>query len=238
MGIERVPKELREMFRHIPAATATDAMAALGFRSTFMRGIRSLLPGHTVVGSAITVRFVPMREDLSRPADLSPMPDFQAVESVEPGDVVVYDASWSVGAVIGDVILTRLKVRGVGGIVTDGDVRDLPAMKGMGIPIFARGTDPYSGGHTLYPVDFNIPIQCGGVAVFPGDLILGDDDGIMVIPRGRAKEVYSLAGEKEDLEAYIRHKLITEGATLAKFYPPKKEHAEAAAKYKAGLQRR
>lgn len=222
-AFERPPKELVQQLKEIAAATVCGQLLKLGFTNTYMTGIRPLLPGTKIVGPAITVRYVPSREDL---LDISPeerplLADFRAVEMVESGDIIVCDVAGCCGAsTFGDCMLTRVQVRGGSGLVVDGAVRDLPFIKKLSMPVFVRGLHDAPGPRAIWPADLNVPIQCGGVLVTPGDIIVADDDGVVVVPRGKLRQVVEMGLEEEALEAFVRNKMRAEGVPIGEFYPP------------------
>jgi len=208
-----------EAVRQVSSASLTTILRKHGadVGHAYMSGIRPLASTDLVVGRAVTLRYVPTREDL-RPRLGQVLPSHQAIEALAPGDVLVVDALGSVdGGHFGDVMATRVKLRAAGALVIDGAIRDLPFLAKMGLPIYARGaTGPAS---PLTPIEYNVPIQCGGALVLPGDLIVADADGVCVLPPHIAAEVAREAIEQEELEVFIRAKLA-EGRLLQDVYPP------------------
>jgi regulator of RNase E activity RraA len=178
-----------------------------------------------MVGRARTLRYLPLREDLlpllREAGEASPQRD--AIEHVEPGDVFVVDAMGNLEAgTMGDILATRIKTRGAAGIVADGCVRDSPFIKRMGIPVYTRSIHPAANTSAILPFAHNEPIQCGGVTVLPGDVLLGDEEGVVVIPPKLAAELAEWGQEHEDLEVFLRRK-IEQGATIAEAYPPNEQ---------------
>jgi regulator of RNase E activity RraA len=185
-----------------------------------------------LVGRARTLRYLPAREDLvlllRAPGAINPQRAL--FEAVGPRDVVVIDAGGNVEAGgLGDILATRLKVRGIAGLVTDGCVRDAPFIKRMGLPVFTRAVHPGANTSALVPYEYDAPIQCGGVTVFPGDAILGDEDGVIVIPASLAGRVADEATEQERLEGFLR-RVVEAGESLPEAYPP---NARIRAQYEA-----
>jgi len=214
-----VSAEVLAQLRSVSSASISGLLRKFNqdVRHAYMAGIRPIVGGELVVGRAVTLRYVPARDDLRQ--RLGPvLPSHQAIEALQPGDVLVVDALGSeVGGHFGDVMCTRVKLRQAGALVVDGAIRDLPYLTKLGLPIFARSaTGPAS---PLTPVEFNVPIQCGGALVLPGDLIIADSDGVCVLPPAIAADVVRAAVEQEELEVYIRDQLET-GRLLHEVYPP------------------
>ena len=223
--------ETLDRFRQVSTATVTLQLLKRGFRAIFVDKARPLDPdGPRLVGEAYTVRLIPMREDLSVPSVLGnpEYPPRKAIEDIPAGQVMVIDARGHPGGgVIGDILMTRLKVRGVAGLVSDGPVRDAETIRRMGVPVFCQGGAAPAGIAVHFGADLQRPIACGEVAVFPGDVILGDGDGVVVIPRAIADEVARDAVEQERLEVFIQAK-VAEGRPIVGTYPP---NAETLAEY-------
>ena len=138
-------------------------------------------------------------------------------------------------AVVGDVFITRLKVQGAAGIVVDGYVRDIKELRASGLAIYARGSNAIPVTPKVMPAELNVPVQCGGVTVMPGDLILTDDDGVIVIPKHLAAKIAGHAREKEELEGFIREQLIANPSMPAgEIYPVRDKTREAYKRAKAG----
>lgn len=211
--------DLIEQYRSVSSASISGTLRKfnLNVAHAYMTGIRPIVGSGCVVGRAVTLRYVPSREDL-RTRIGSILPSHRAIEALQPGDILVVDALGSeAGGHLGDVMCTRIKLRQAAALVIDGAVRDLPYLAGLGLPIFARGaTGPAS---PLLPIEFNVPIHCGGALVVPGDLVIADADGVCVVPIESAAEVVKATIEQEDLEVFIRQKL-EEGRLLQDVYPP------------------
>jgi regulator of RNase E activity RraA len=215
--------------RQVSTATLTSVLLKLGLRNTFMTDVHPLAaqgaPGTRLVGQAYTLRYIPMREDLEAAAlegrfDNATNPQRIAVERVGPGDVLVIDARGEIRAgTIGNILVTRMKLRGAAGLVTDGAFRDSAGIAASGLPAYCRGAHAATNVTLHHPVDVQRPIACGGVAVFPGDAIVGDGDGVIVIPRHLAEEAAARVVEQEQREQFILSK-IQEGASIAGVYPP------------------
>jgi regulator of RNase E activity RraA len=184
--------------------------------------------GSRAVGEAFTMRFLPMREDLTGPALAALKNSRAAVEAAEAGSMVVIDAMGVVDAgVAGDVLCARMVRRGLAGLVTDGAIRDLPGVEDSGLPVWARGTASPAPGNALTFIDWGGPIACGGVAVFPGDVIVADRDGAVVIPQALVEAVTADAAEIERFDAWVVGQ-VNAGQPLQGLYPP---NAETQARY-------
>jgi regulator of RNase E activity RraA len=196
----------------------------MGFNisTVYARGIHPVVPGGRIVGPAVTIRYIPARNDLSeRERESQSRIRNELIETLQPGDVLVIDAyGREDGGHIGDVIATRVQTRGAAGVVIDGAVRDVPFIRQMSMPVFARSaTGPPS---TLTPVDVNVPVNCGGAAVVPGDIVVADDDGVCIVPRARAEELARICTEHEELEVWLRERLAN-GDSIVGVYPPNDE---------------
>lgn len=214
--------EVIDMLRAVSTATLSTQLYRRGFRNCFMHDVRPLRPDTRLVGRAFTLRYIPVREDLEPTGDFDNTRNKQrvAVESVGPGDVLVIDARGDTRAgVLGNILAARVKARGAAGIVTDGAFRDTPEIRDLGIPAYARGQNANLSISAHHPADINVPIGCGGVAVLPGDVIVGDGEGVIVIPQAIAEEVARAAYEQEQLETYIFTK-VSAGSSILGVYPP------------------
>jgi len=210
----------------VTTATITTILLKKGLRNVWMRGTRPLSPGHPrIVGPAFTLRFVPAREDLATPASWSnPISTRSAIEAMPPGCVAVVDAMGTTDAgIFGDILCARMAKRGVAALVTDGVVRDVAGVRGTGLPVWCQGAaaPPSVAGLTF--VAWDQPIGCGGVAVFPNDIVVVDDDGAVLIPAGLLDQVVADALEQERLEEWIMGE-VTHGAALPGLYPPNAEN--------------
>jgi regulator of RNase E activity RraA len=216
----------------VSAATLTTILLKKGLRNVWMRGTRPLKPGQRQqVGRAFTLRFVPAREDLATPESWSsPRSTRAAIESMPEGCIAVVDAMGVTDAgIFGDILCARMKKRGAAGLVTDGVVRDVAGVLGTNLPVWCSGVaaPPSVAGLTF--VGWQEPIGCGGVAVFPDDLVVADDDGAVVIPAKLVEEVVSAAPEQERMEAWIMDE-VDRGVPLPGLYPM---NAETKARYEA-----
>ncbi|MDO9113449.1 MAG: ribonuclease activity regulator RraA [Polaromonas sp.] len=216
----------------ITTATLTTLLLKKGLRNVWLRGARPLRTGQPrLVGRAFTLRFVPAREDLATPESWSsPISTRAAIEDMPAGCIAVVDAMGvSDAGIFGDILCARMQKRGVTALVTDGVVRDQAGVIGTGLPVWCSGAaaPPSVAGLTF--VDWQRPVACGGVAVFPGDVVVVDDDGAVLIPAALLEEMLLLAPEQERLESWIMSE-VDKGAALPGLYPP---NAENRARYEA-----
>lgn len=219
--------------RRVSTATLSTQMFKRGFRNVFMQGVRGLGSyEHNMVGPATTVRNIPSREDIDVSASLAnpEHPQRKAVETCKPGHVLVMDCRGDARAASGgDILMTRLLRRGAAGVVTDGGIRDAGPISKMALPVFCAGPSAPLNIVRHHAVEIDAPIACGGVAVYPGDILVGDSDGVVVLPAHLADEVARDAAAQEDLEAFLLMK-IDAGAGLPGTYPP---NAATLAEYEA-----
>jgi regulator of RNase E activity RraA len=216
----------------VTTATLTTILLKKGLRNVWIRGAFPLAPGTSrVAGRAFTVRFIPAREDLATPASWSsPKSTRAAIEDMPAGCIAVVDANGVKDAGFwGDILCARMAQRGVAALVSDGAVRDVAGVLSTGLPVWAAGVaaPPSVAGLTF--VDWQQPVGCGGVAVFPDDLIVADQDGAVVIPAAMVADVVALAIEQERLEGWIMEE-IKRGVPLPGLYPA---NAETQARYEA-----
>ena len=234
MSVEALPLEaaIVEALAGVSTATLTTVLLKKGLRSVWMRGARPLRPdAQRVVGRAFTLRFVPAREDLATPESWSsPVSTRAAIEAMPAGCVAVVDAMGVTSAgIFGDILCARMGRRGVAALVTDGAVRDAAGVLATGLPVWCGGAaaPPSVAGLTF--VAWQQPIGCGGVAVFPNDVIVADADGAVLVPAALLDEVAAAACEQERLEAWIMRE-VEAGSALPGLYPP---NAENRARYEA-----
>ncbi len=228
----RLDPETMAALSAVSTATLTTVLLKKGLRNVWMRGTRPLNPGQPrLVGPAFTLRFVPAREDLATPESWSsPTSTRAAIEAMPPGCIAVVDAMGVTEAgIFGDILCARMAKREVAALVTDGVVRDVAGVRGTGLPIWCQGgaAPPSVAGLTF--VGWGEPIACGGVAVFPEDVVVADEDGAVVIPQALLADMLALAPAQERLEEWIMGE-VEGGAALPGLYPP---NAENQARYKA-----
>ncbi len=216
----------------VSTATLTTVLLKKGLRNVWLRGTRPLAPNQPrLVGRAFTLRFVPAREDLATPASwASPISTRAAIEAMPAGCIAVVGAMGVTDAgIFGDILCARMQKRGVAALVSDGVVRDLAGVLGTGLPVWCQGTAAPASVTGLTFVGWQEPIDCGGVAVFPNDVIVVDGDGAVLIPAALLDAVVAAAVEQERLEGWIMEQ-VQQGAALPGLYPPNDENA---ARYRA-----
>ena len=209
--------------REASTATLSTQLFRLGLRNQVLAGLRLLSRrGPRMVGEAFTLRYIPAREDIDTldVYDDYDHPQRRAVESCPPGQVLVMDCRGEGRAAsAGHILLTRLEVRGAAGCVTDGTLRDTPAIAGLSMNVYAAGASPMTNLALHHAVDLQVPIGCAGVAVYPGDVLVGDDEGVVCVPRHLVSIVAQPARAQENLEEFILRK-VENGAPLRGTYPP------------------
>jgi regulator of RNase E activity RraA len=218
------------LLSHVTTATLTTLLLKKGLRNVWMRGTQPIRPAQArVVGRAFTLRFIPAREDQATPESWAkPISTRAAIEAMPSGCVAVVDARGVADAgIFGDILCARMRRRGVGALVTDGVVRDVAGVLATDLPVWCAGVaaPPSVAGLTF--VNWQEPIGCGGVAVFPDDVVVADGDGAVVIPAALVDDVIASAVEQEHLEAWIMQE-VESGAALPGLYPP---NADARARY-------
>jgi regulator of RNase E activity RraA len=221
-----------ETLKSVSTATITTVLLKQGLRNIWMRGPRPQNADQPrLVGPAFTLRFIPAREDLATPAAWSsPRSTRAAIEDMPPGCVVVAGAMGVADAgIFGDILCARMVKRGVAGLVTDGVMRDIAGVRATGLPIWSKGVAAPPSVAGLIFEGWQAPIGCGGVAVYPGDLIVADSDGAVVVPIALAEHVASAGPEQERLEAWIARE-VERGVALPGLYPP---DAATRARYEA-----
>jgi regulator of RNase E activity RraA len=221
--IKRPPKDLIDALKGIGAATIAGTLGHMGFRNPHMVGPVPQNRGKSIVGPALTLQFLPQRPDLFNEGEYAD-PETQLHRHVlyhaQEGDVVVVDARGDMSSgVFGDMMSTYFKGRGGAGIVIDGCMRDRPNVEKLDLPLWLRGWTPnYHVQTSIYPNAVNVPIACGGVTVIPGDIIVADDDGAVVVPVAMAAKVIAESRSHHDWEEFSRARLM-EGGSLQRYYP-------------------
>src|SRR5205814_52302 len=215
---------------HVSTATITTVLLKKGLRNVWMRGTKPLRPGQKrLVGPAFTLRFVPAREDLATPESWSsPISTRTAIEAMPAGCIAVVDAMGITDAgIFGDILCARMVKRGVAALITDGVVRDVEGVLGTGLPVWCDGfaAPPSVAGLTF--VGWGEPIGCGGVAVFPNDIVVADLDGAVLIPQAQLDHILAEGPEQERMEGWIVNE-VNNGAVLPGLYPM---NAETKARY-------
>ena len=216
----------REALRNVSSATLTTVLFKRGFRNAFIQGVFPLnREAPRMVGEAYTLRFIPAREDLDQLGAFEGRghPQREAIEACPPGHVLVMDARRDAFAATGgDILMTRLKVRGAAGIVTDGGLRDTPTIEKLDFPVYCAARSAPLNLVRHHAVDSQLPIGCGGVPVYPGDIVVGDAEGVVVIPASIANEVAEEAARQTEFEDWVEAR-VKEGRSIFGLYPPNAE---------------
>jgi 2-keto-4-pentenoate hydratase/2-oxohepta-3-ene-1,7-dioic acid hydratase in catechol pathway/regulator of RNase E activity RraA len=222
--------ELRAKLLEAPTAGLSAQLRKRGHHSCFIDGVAANIPGSKIVGTAKTLRFVPFREDLFRTHGGGYNAQKRAFDAVDEGEIIVIEARGdATTGTLGDILALRARARGAAGVVTDGGVRDFDAVAEIGLPVFSQGAHPSVLGRKHVPWDSDITISCGGATVQPGDIIVGDSDGVIVIPPALAEQIAddTLAQEIED--AWIAEQ-VAAGHPIDGLFPL---NAEWRARYEA-----
>lgn len=227
-GWERPNPELIERLRVVSSATASADMHKLGIRHTFIHGPVARQPGARIVGPAVTLQFMPQREDLASGVAQEDIEKRSALwhvlDAVQPGDVLVVAANGDpYTGCLGEMLLTYLQGRGGLGAVVDGCIRDWLRVKELGLPLWTTGFTPnYASQAGQFPWAYDVPVACGGVLVLPGDIVIADDDGAVLVPQRVAPLILEKALAHEDWEAFSRARLA-EGGSIWRYYPLSEE---------------
>ena len=221
--ITRPPAAFSAALAKIGAATASSTLSKMGVRSSHICGPVSRLPGKVIAGPALTLQFMPKREDRYGDGEYND-PESQLHRHVlyhtQPGDIVVVDARGDMrSGIFGEMMLTYFKGKGGIGVVVDGCLRDYPNAKHLELGLWIKGLTPNFHTQTdLMPHAVNVPIACGGAYVMPGDIIVADDDGAVVVPAALAEEVIERASHHHEWEAFSKIRML-EGGELRRYYP-------------------
>ena len=248
--IVRPPKEIIEALSVLDTDSVTSTMDGLGVHRTFIEGPIARVPGSKICGPALTLRFVPQREDQMRGYEIPGESDedgdvrmeeesekrsalWEIFDYVQPGDVIAVDGRGDLATgTFGEMLMTYFKSRGGAGVVIDTGIRDSAAIfNEVKVPVWSTAVTTGGAGHmNLFPEDINLPIACGKVLVRPGDIIMADDGGAIVVPPRLAPKIIEIAGERDEHEVFVRMRL-REGGELNKYYP---FNEEAAANTRSG----
>lgn len=224
--------DVRELLSSAAVATISAALRKRGYHDVFIEGVFANHPGDRIVGTAKTLRFIPFRPDLFKEFGGGYNAQKRAFDEVGAGEVLVVEARGERGTgTVGDVLALRAQVRGAAGIVTDGGVRDFDAVAEFDIPVFSQGPHPSVLGRRHVPWETDVTIACGGAAVQPGDVIVGDGDGVLVIPAAIAAEVAAEAAAQEAEDAWVAEQ-VAAGASVDGLFPM---NAEWRARYEASI---
>jgi regulator of RNase E activity RraA len=228
--------ETRERLLSVSTATLTTVLFKRGLRNTFIGGLSPLNPqACRMAGPAYTLRYIPSREDLDHMGVFEDRthPQRKGVEECPPGHVLVIDSRKDANAAsAGDILITRLWKRGAAGIVTDGGFRDSPDIAKLPFPAFHQRPSAPTNLVRHHACDLNVPIGCGDVPVYPGDIVVGDGEGVVVIPRDMADDVAKEAAEQTAFEEFVQERVMA-GVPIFGLYPPGAEAREAFRKWRA-----
>lgn len=218
----------------VQTATLSYQLRKRGIENTFLTGLAPLREGAQLLGEARTLRYVAFRADVSKAIGGGMNAQKRVVDDIEPGQVLVIEARGERGAgTIGDILAQRVKVRGGAGVVTDGAVRDAEAIAGLGLPVYCAGSHGAVLGEKHVPMDSDLPITCAGVLVMPGDILRGDADGVVAVPRDLAREVATGAVVQEQEERFIAER-VEDGAAIDGLYPLGEEWREQFERWEEG----
>lgn len=214
--------QTREKLMRVGTANIANVLLKRGFKNVMMHGIFPINSEQKkLVGPAYTLRFIPAREDLDNMTNYAREDNKhrRAIEECPTGSVLVIDAfGCTKASSMGDMMATRLKYRNVSGVVTDGGYRDSPAIHAIGLPCFQKHNAPPATPIALHPISLNEPVGCGGVAVYPGDIIVGDGDGVVVIPQHLVDEVADEAVDAFEYEEFAAIQ-IQQGCSIFEVFP-------------------
>jgi regulator of RNase E activity RraA len=211
-------KELRARLTRVSTATLTYQLQRRGIRNTFLSGLQPVGDAQRMVGYAHTLRYVPVREDLLPVLSAGQNAQRRAIESLAADEVLVIEARGEPDAgTIGDIFVQRAIHLGAAGVVTDGALRDTPAIRALGLPVYYRASHAATLGRLHMPLDDHIPIACAGVTVMPGDLVVGDGEGAVVVPGALAAEVAADAVRQELEEEWALERVAAGDSTIGVF---------------------
>jgi 5-oxopent-3-ene-1,2,5-tricarboxylate decarboxylase/2-hydroxyhepta-2,4-diene-1,7-dioate isomerase len=215
--------DLRAKYLRAPVAALSAQLRALGYDDVTIDGVTPLHPASKLVGVARTLRFVPARPDLFASHGGGYNAQKRLFDSVGPGEVIVVEARRDPGSgTLGDILAIRAQRNGAAGVVTDGGVRDVVAVTAVGLPVYCAGAHPAVLGRRHVPWESDVTVACGGTAVQPGDVLVGDADGVLVVPRHLAEQVVDAALAKEDEDAWVAEQ-VAAGHPVEGLFPPSGE---------------
>lgn len=228
--------DMRRKYCAVSTATLTSVLLKRGLRNTFIGGIRLVNPNAPrMAGPAYTLRYIPAREDIDQVSafDGRKHPQRIAIENCPPGHVMVFDSRKDASAAsAGGILVTRMFRRGVAGVVTDGGFRDSPDIEKLPFPVYHSRPSAPTNLIRHHALDINAPIGCGDVAVYPGDIVVGDSEGVVVVPHHLAQEVADEAYEQTIFEDFVQER-VDAGASTFGLYPPEAEAKEEYAAWRA-----
>lgn len=210
--------DLRAKLNSVATATLTGQLQSRGIRNTFLSGLKPTRPELRLLGYALTLRYVPLREDLRPQLAGGINPQRAASEYCGPDDIIIMEARGVPDAgTIGDIFALRAQRRGAAGVITDGALRDTPAILKMEFPVYHQTSHASTWGRHHMPLATNVPIACAGVTVMPGDILVGDGEGVVVIPPSIVEEVAEAAAEQELREDFALERVDAGESTIGLF---------------------
>jgi regulator of RNase E activity RraA len=216
---DTIDDELREKLERCPVAGLSAQLRKRGYDEVHIDGVQPLHPELKLVGVAKTLRFLPFRKDLFESHGGGYNAQKRAIDALQPGEVLVIEArGLADSGTFGDILAIRARAAGAAGIVSDGGVRDRDAVAAIGLPVYTRGAHPAVLGRLHVPWEADVAVACGGAAVLPGDIIVGDADGVIVIPPAIAEAVVDAALAQEDEDAWIAER-VAEGNPVDGLFP-------------------
>jgi 5-oxopent-3-ene-1,2,5-tricarboxylate decarboxylase / 2-hydroxyhepta-2,4-diene-1,7-dioate isomerase len=219
--------EVRAQLDGSSTATLASQLQRRGIRNMFLSGLRPTRPGKRLLGYAFTLRYVPMREDLQARLGGGVNAQRRAVEGIGPEEVLVIEARGEADAgTIGDIFTLRAMRLGAAGIITDGALRDTPAVRALDIPVYHRSSHASTLSRLHLPLDVQVPVACAGVTVLPGDVLVGDDEGVVVVPAELVAEVAADAARQELEEAFAIERVDAGESSIGVFPLSKERRAE------------
>lgn len=227
MSDDVLTSEIKALFEATTTATLCTQLFKRGLRNQFIQGVGLVTPkAAMMVGEAFTLRNIPAREDLDGPGMFNgdTHPQRRAIEDCPAGAVLAIDCRKDTrSGALGDILITRLADRGVAGVVTDGGMRDVDPMADFTIPVYAACPSPPASFHVHHAVALQVPIACGDVAIFPGDILVGDGEGVVVVPRHLAADVARDSAEQERMENWVLTE-VKKNQSIFGLYPPNDEN--------------
>jgi regulator of RNase E activity RraA len=225
MDVVEVSQSVLDRFKKVGTPTVFTILMNMGYESVFMEGVFPMNNGRALAARARTLRFLPSRPDLRKAVSRGEdSPEYEAMALCGPGDVLVVDTgAMRYASIGGDIKFMQLQMQGADGIITDGAVRDVAGLTSYGLVVYARGRTPKAGPVDILPYEGNVAIQCGGALVLPGDVIVGDDSGAVVVPAQVAEEVVEKAEEYEEIELFIKDRVRKERCAPGRYYVPNEE---------------
>jgi len=215
-----ISDDLLAKLKTLSTQSLIDGLWVMGWPDSFIEGARPLAPGQKMAGRAVTCRFVMHRPDIQqdKPGGEN-SPEYEAFEMAGPNEAIVMSSGGPWESVGGDIKFLRLAQKGCAGLVTDGSVRDTDALINYGFPVYSYSTTPKQGPNAHWPWECNSIINCGGVVVRPGDAVVGDQDGVVVVPAAVAQQVYDIAHSRETVEEIVKEELEKNPGPPGRYYP-------------------